>query len=120
MKAILPYPPSTNRIWRSFSLPQGGVRVVLTPEAKRYKEEVFWRAKCAGMRVINGPVAVNIRLVPHGRRSIDVDNCIKITLDALQGVAYRNDRQVRRLFAEVADPEKGKARLEVIVREIPE
>ncbi len=120
MRAVLPYPPSTNRIWRSFALPGGGVRVVLTPEARRYKQEVFWRAKAAGMHVIGGPVAVSIRLVPPGKRSIDVDNCIKVTLDALEDVAYRNDRQVRRIYAEVAEPDKGNARLEVVVTEIVE
>lgn len=118
MKAILPYPPSANRIWRSFALPGGGVKVILTPEARRYKQEVFWLAKAAGMHVIGGPVSVSIRLVPPGRRSIDLDNAVKVTLDALQHVAYRNDKQVRRLYAEAAEPEKGKARLEVTVEEL--
>ena len=120
MKATLPYPPSTNRIWRSFSLPGGGVKVVLTPEARRYKQEVFWRAKAAGMHVIGGPVSVSIRLIPPGKRSIDVDNAVKVTLDALEHVAYRNDKQVRRLYAEVGEPEKGRARLEVEVTELLE
>lgn len=118
LKVTLPYPPSTNRIWRSFASPNGGVRVVLTPEARRYKQEVFWRAKTAGARITEAPVSVRIRLVPPGRRSIDVDNAIKVTLDALENVAYFNDKQVRRLFAEVAEPEKGNARLEVEVTEL--
>ena len=118
MEAVLPYPPSTNRIWRSFALPNGGVRVILTPEARRYKQEVFWLAKAAGMNVIGGPVSVYIRLIPPGKRSIDVDNAIKITLDALQNVAYQNDRQVRRIVAEIGEPEKGNARLEVRVEEM--
>lgn len=118
LKVTLPYPPSTNRLWRSFVTPSGGVRVILTPEARRYKQEVFWRAKTAGARITEAPVYVKIRLVPPGRRSIDVDNAIKVTLDALENVAYFNDKQVRRLFAEVAEPEKGNARLEVEVTEL--
>lgn len=118
LKVTLPYPPSTNRLWRSFVTPSGGVRVILTPEARRYKQEVFWRATEAGAKITESPVSVRIRLVPPGKRSIDVDNAIKATLDALQNCVYYNDKQVRQLYAEVAEPEKGKARLEVTVDEL--
>ena len=41
-------------------------------------------------------VAVELRVTHYGeRRSIDMDNLIKPVQDALQGLAYVNDRQVR-------------------------
>ncbi len=54
-----------------------------------------------------GSVAVRLRLIPKANKDgsanktvIDLDNALKIALDALQGIAYHNDRQVRRIAAE--------------------
>jgi crossover junction endodeoxyribonuclease RusA len=35
---------------------------------------------------------------------MDLDNCLKVTLDALQGVAYDNDAQIKRIVAEYGNP----------------
>lgn len=35
---------------------------------------------------------------------IDLDNCLKVTLDALQGIAYDNDAQIKKLIAEYGNP----------------
>ena len=41
-------------------------------------------------------VAVELRITHYGeRQAIDLDNMIKPIQDALQGIVYRNDRQVR-------------------------
>jgi len=34
---------------------------------------------------------------------IDLDNCLKVALDALQGIAFDNDRQIRRIVATYGD-----------------
>jgi len=47
-----------------------------------------------------------------GVRSIDLDNAIKVTLDAMKGVAFVDDVWVRRIEAERAEPD-GEARLVV-------
>ncbi len=62
-----------------------------------------------------GLVAVRLRLIPKANKDggasktvIDLDNALKVTLDALQGIAYANDKQVRRIAAEYAgEPEQG-------------
>jgi Holliday junction resolvase RusA-like endonuclease len=38
---------------------------------------------------------------------LDVDNTIKVTLDALKGIAINDDAQVWKTSAEVLEPEEG-------------
>lgn len=116
MTLILPYPVSANRYWRSF-VPRGHTRalVVVSDEAKAYKAECGWRAKAAGMKPVSGTVYINVRLVPASRVCMDLDNALKVTLDALKGIAYADDAQVYRIHAERRDPD-GQARLEVEVK----
>lgn len=101
----LPYPVSANRYWRTFR----GL-TARSKEANEYKRTAAHSALVAGWRVLDGPVHVAITLHPKrtkaGKASatrMDLDNCIKVTLDALNGVAYLDDRQVIRLVAEVGD-----------------
>lgn len=107
----LPYPPSANRLWRNY-----GNRTVKTAEARNYRVQVGWLAKAAGLECLGGDVAVTIR-VYRPRKSGDLDNRIKAVLDALQGVAYDNDGQIARLFAERHD-DKHDPRVEVEIEEI--
>lgn len=101
----LPYPVSANRYWRSFR----GM-TVRSKEADAYKRTAAHSAFIAGWCVLDCPVVVAITLHPKRTKKglasatrMDLDNCIKVTLDALNGVAYRDDRQVVRLVAEVGD-----------------
>lgn len=118
IRLVLPYPPSVNRMWRSY-VPKGWTRalVVLTPEAKAYKHECGWRAKEAGVREpMTGLVEIRLRLVPKNRVCMDLSNCWKVAEDALNGIVYADDSQVYRIVAERADPDPaGGARLEVEV-----
>jgi crossover junction endodeoxyribonuclease RusA len=43
---------------------------------------------------------------------MDLDNALKVSIDALKGIAYADDSQVYKITAWRADPEPGK-RLEV-------
>lgn len=115
-RLILPPPVSSNRYWRSF-VPKGWTRavVVLSDEAKAYKREAGWLAKAAGIRVpLTGPVEVRVVHYPRDRRLLDLDNALKVALDALNGIAYEDDKQVCKITAERRAPH-GEARLEVEV-----
>lgn len=87
-------PPSANRMWRAF-----GGRIVATRELREYKALVRRKALVAGVEPLEGDVALElvVRFAP-GTTS-DLSNRIKALEDALQGVAYENDRQVVRLEA---------------------
>jgi len=43
------------------------------------------------------------------RTRMDLDNCIKVACDALQGVLYDNDRQIERISIEIGAPMCGGA-----------
>jgi len=118
MKLELPYPVSANRYWRSF-VPKGWTRAVvhLSDEAKRYKRDVGWLAKQAGYhQPTRRPIALHLTLVPRNGVVMDLGNCLKIAEDALQGIVYENDKQVRSIAIEYGEPD-GKGALIVDVSE---
>jgi len=131
----LPYPISANRYWRAVSLGKGaGARLAMVPtkEAKAFKEDVAWRARCAGIRMpLDGRVSLVVRLFParpqdwakrsaknpdgwdDDVRCIDLGNCEKVLSDALNGVAWVDDKQLRRIVLERCEPDEKGARVEV-------
>lgn len=115
MKVLLPYPVSANRYWRTvIAKKQQRAITFVSKEAEAYKLECGWRAKQAGFRVpLVGAVELRIRLVPKNRVCMDLDNALKVTIDALKGIVYADDAQVYRIVAERADPDPAGARLEV-------
>ena len=122
MKLLLPYPVSANRYWRTVvAQRRGGSKkpralTFVSDEAKNYKTECAWRAKEAGFKIpMTGAVELRMRLVPKNRICIDLDNALKISIDALKGIVYADDAQVWRIVAERANPDPCGARLEVEV-----
>ena len=95
--------------------PRFGARAYKTAEAKAYENEIAWAFKTQVKRMdpITGPVGVKIFAaypVPASDTKImterklagivptvikpDLDNVVKAVLDALNGVAWLDDRQV--------------------------
>lgn len=85
----LPYPPSVNRYWRSL----GRGRVVLSREGREYREAV---ARATGpLKRADGRLSVMIQATMPDRRTRDLDNLLKATLDALKYAgAYEDDSQI--------------------------
>lgn len=108
----LPYPPSTNRIWRS-----ARGRVVKDTKARKYQTLVALAAMCAGVKVTDGPIALDLTLHPRrtkretgkAPRCIDLSNSIKVVEDALNGIAWTDDRQIDTLSARRGPPVEGGA-----------
>ena len=109
---LVGYPVSANRYWRNFA-----GRMVMSPEAKRYKAMVADSYRMAGGgEYFNGDVSVELRLHPRitktgasSKSRLDLDNCIKVAIDALNRIAYRDDSQIVRIVAEIAHPVAGGA-----------
>lgn len=127
----LPYPPSANRYWRHGTI-KGRAAIFLSKEAKDYKAVVATLAKVAGIRQPHaGRTALAIRLYPNrpqdwARRArrdpatwddtvqcIDLGNCEKVLSDALNGVAWVDDKKHRRILLERMEPDEKGARVEV-------
>jgi crossover junction endodeoxyribonuclease RusA len=109
MIVTLPLPPTANLYWRIW---RG--RAVMSNEARAYKMNASLAAKAQGLRpIIDAEVAVVLRIFRPARRG-DLDNRIKVLLDALRGVAYRDDAQVAALYAVQAhDPENPRVEVEI-------
>src|SRR3954451_4835420 len=103
----LPWPPSSNRYWRSVP----GRGVLLSAEARRYKEDAGKEVLAAGVRPGDGPVALTVTLYRPAKRG-DLENRLKVLLDALNVIAYRDDSQVVELHAYRLD-DKDHPRVEV-------
>jgi len=56
-------------------------------------------ALAAGWTPLDGPVAVTLHFYVPDRRRRDIDNLTKLVLDALNGIAWHDDSQIRCLVA---------------------
>lgn len=85
-----------------------------SPEARAYALAVAAACRKARLTSLAGDVVVTLHLY-RPRRAGDLDNRIKVTLDALRGHAYADDDQVVELHAYRHD-DKANPRVEVEVR----
>lgn len=128
---VLPYPPSSNRYWRQATI-KGRAVIFPSKEAKEYKAAVAALARAAGIRAPHaGRTALTIRLYPsrpqdwarRARRDpetwddtvqcIDLGNCEKVLSDALNGVAWVDDKKHRRIVLQRMEPDANGPRVEV-------
>ena len=98
----LPVPPSANQYWQYTG------RVFTSQRAKAYKEQIAYMMR---RNKIDGPVALNLTVF-RPRKSGDLDNYLKIMLDALQGYLYENDSQIVEIHAYRQD-DKDNPRVEL-------
>lgn len=137
----LPYPISANRYWASRVVKINGKQmpmVYVTSEAKEYRKAAATIAAAVGIHTpLQGRVGITVRLYPNrpqdfrtrqrklgaawddGVMCIDLDNANKVLLDALKGVAFEDDKWVRRLSAERMEPDDKGARVVVTVQALP-
>lgn len=106
-RITLAYPPSSNRYWRTTK----AGRMYASEDATKYKEAVEKVCDAEGILPFEGDVSVTMRFFRPARRG-DLDNRIKIMLDALQGHAFHSDSQVGILHA-VRLEDKTNPRVEV-------
>ena len=109
---VLPLPPSTNANWDNFN-----GRTVLSEAARNFRANVKLLANIAGVRPFDGDVAIYTH-VYRSRADQDLDNYdSKALWDALQGVMFRNDKQVVERHSWRHD-DKVNPRVEVEVRRV--
>ena len=87
---------------------------VFTPERTLNAEKAIakaWKRKFGRRKPLDGPVQLEvhfdkhgqtIRVSPHQHRNVlrgDLDNYVKLVSDALNGIAYLDDKQISRVVA---------------------
>lgn len=106
----LDYPPSANVYWRKGK----GGKIYVSEEAQAYKDAVGYQLKAAGVEPVSGNLSVTMHVYRKIRKG-DVDNRIKVTLDAMQGFAYQNDDQVVELHVyRHDDPTNPRVEVEIV------
>lgn len=108
----LSMPPSANRLWRMDK--RGFMRK--SEAAKDYYHEVALIGMAAGIEIIKGEISVTLKIY-RARRAGDLDNRIKPLLDALQGVAFMDDKQVIEIHA-FRYEDKENPRVEVTIEDL--
>jgi crossover junction endodeoxyribonuclease RusA len=85
--------------------------MVPSAAATAYKKHVKVVAQTSGLVLHNDFVCVTIQLLPKmtvkneaSKVILDLDNCLKVALDALQGVIIENDNQVKEIHASYGVP----------------
>lgn len=92
----LDYPPSVNTYYR-----RAGNTMYLSAKGRAFKESVAEDWKRLAYPPTRERIGVAITLhAPNKTQDTDIDNRVKATLDALQGLAYADDRQIDRLIVE--------------------
>lgn len=104
----LPYPVSVNRYYRNFR----GM-TVRSAEARDYKSAVHAMAVNLGVSdPLSGAIHVEISYHPKrpkkytggSVRAFDLDNCLKVAIDALNGIAWHDDKQITFLAIRKGEP----------------
>lgn len=141
IELTLPYPISANRYWATRVIPKPGAKPLaltyVTSEAKSYREQVGWICRAAGVRSpLSGRLDVRLQLYPHRPQDwqarmrkhgalwddtvqcIDLTNAEKVLLDALNTIAFDDDKQIRRYLAERMEPDEHGARVVLRISQI--
>lgn len=91
----LPWPPSTNRIWRTVLI-GGSPRTLLSAHGRQYRQDVLRIA--AGKKTLTGRLSVAVEAFPPDRRRRDMDNLLKAVLDACTHAGvWQDDSQIDEL-----------------------
>jgi len=90
-------PKSTSHIYHyhcKFGYPKG----YMTKAGKDLKESYQWQAKSQWKKeIITGDVKMEVRLFFGTKRKSDIDNFSKICNDALTGIVFADDSQIKEL-----------------------
>ena len=103
----LPVPPPVNQKYGVFK-----GRMLLQSDYRNYLKKARVLVQLSKLRPIEGDCEVEIIWFRTKTRG-DIDNRVKPILDCLEGVAFKNDKQVAKLIVE---RRKGRDRMEVEVR----
>ena len=87
--------------------------MVKSAEARQYQENAGWMAKEQGLQPLVDAVAVDVRVYRPARRG-DLDNCLKVVLDAMRGIGYEDDSQIVKIIAQRFD-DKVNPRVELTI-----
>lgn len=132
----LPYAVSANVYWRTAA--RGGrAMTYLSAAAKQYRADVSRICAAHGIdQPLSGRLSMHLRLFPHRPldwkkrqrkigalwadtvQCVDLGNAEKVLSDALQGIAFEDDKMLWRITSERMEPDEHGARVIVAIDRI--
>jgi Holliday junction resolvase RusA-like endonuclease len=91
--------------------------MVKSQPARGYAKQVGIMCVKQNMKPFHEDVEVHINWF-RARKAGDIDSRQKTILDALNGFAYKDDRQIKRLIIQIIDTEKNNPRCVVRIKPI--
>jgi crossover junction endodeoxyribonuclease RusA len=112
MRLEIPWPPSINHYWRRNPNGRGNF---ISGEGKAYLAHVVLLLKMMKLKPIEGPISIKIELNPPNKLRRDLDNCLKVLIDAIaKGGAMGDDFQIKHIEASMLEVVKdGRAVVEL-------
>lgn len=105
---VLPFPVSANRYWRNVK-----GRMIKSEKARLYQNDIKNRFKIETF----ADCAIELKIDLYRPKKMgDLDNYLKVTIDSLKGICFNDDKQVRKITAEMFD-DKDYPRCEVLIQE---
>ncbi len=111
LKFTLPYPPSVNHY-----LAHTRRGMYRTKAANNYRTNVAWILSTEIDEPLKTPLSVTIYAY-RPRKAGDIDGILKVSLDAMNKLAYVDDKQIVELHVFRGD-DKYNPRLEVVITEV--
>lgn len=111
IKITLPWPVLTNERMMSVIMGKHS-RMILTPEARRYKESVGKELLSQEYRPVRGRLEASIIAYAPSDK-VDVDAWQKCAFDAMEGSIYHNDNQIKVLRRVEMRVDKANPRVEI-------
>jgi crossover junction endodeoxyribonuclease RusA len=112
----LPWPPSTNKIWRAVK-----GRVLASKVARKYKVSVAAHLPTGPVHTLTGRLVVWMTLHPPAalQQEWDIANREKVLMDALTAQrVWVDDAQIDALMITRGKPDPGAGRVELAIREV--
>lgn len=79
---------------------RGGAGIIKDKRYEAYREAIAYSYLAAvKMRMHEGPVGLKVIFCMPNHRRVDIDNLLKGVMDALNGLAYKDDSQVTTILA---------------------
>jgi len=104
--------PTMNNYWRT-TIVKNRIHTYITPKGRQFKKALGWVAKVVCDNPFENDCELKIKLF-FKNKNRDIDNAIKPILDALQGVVYVNDVQVKKITVEKFKSKNDNLEIEVI------
>ena len=109
----IPLAPSVNRLYHNYN-----GTVVTSDEVKVYKMLVAIQLRNDKVGFLRGPIIAHVDFYRPRQRG-DLDNYLKVTFDALQGIVFDNDEQIISIHTNRYD-DADNPRAEIRLEEAPQ